>query len=219
MTSPVTEIKLSVGSLGANCIILYDAEDKTFAIVDPGGDAPTIFEKMNALDAHPNSVNFLLTHAHFDHTDGLQQLYTLTGKTGHVYLGSDDKPLFDQLGVQPMLFGFPMPAKQPKMPVELLRDQQLVLSKNLSFQVLTTPGHSPGSVCYYDRARAVVYSGDTLFRMSVGRDDFPGGDRKALCNSIRSKLYVLPDDTRVVPGHNENTTIGFEKRANYFVRA
>lgn len=216
----VVERKTAVGMLQANCVLLYDAAAKTAVFVDPGDEAARLHALLQECAPDWAHVHFLLTHGHFDHAGGLQELWELTGARGTVYVSALDEALVKTVPVQPAMFGMALRLKAPAMPLSYVVDgQELALSPGLIFTVIHTPGHTPGSVCYWHPARNTLYSGDTLFRLGVGRTDFPGGSEADMKHSVRDKLFAqLPDDTRVVPGHNESTTIAFEKAHNFFIR-
>lgn len=203
--------KTAAGILQANCYICWCEATNQAVIIDPGGDAQRLsgWLKMNQLEL----VHIILTHFHFDHTQGALDLRAQTGAL--IALHRDDAPLLEE---QPALFrGFAGNALPSIEADVLLDDDNYIAFGQETLQVIATPGHSPGSICLYHRELGVVFSGDTLFRDGVGRTDFPGGDSTILFNSIRSKLFCLPDETVVYPGHGPKTTIGHEKQSNPFI--
>lgn len=138
---------------------------------------------------------------------------------GKVWVHKDDMPLYKQLRAQPGMFGLPPMQDPPTFdPDFYLENGKPVTAGSIQGVAYHTPGHTPGSCSLYFADEKLVLTGDTLFEGSVGRSDFPGGSSKALANSIRSKLYTLPDDTRVICGHGDDTTIGNEKKYNMMVR-
>ena len=138
---------------------------------------------------------------------------------GKVWVHKDDMPLYQQLRVQPGMFGLPAMQDPPTFePDFFLENGKPVTAGSIRGIAYHTPGHTPGSCSLYFSEEKLVLTGDTLFEGSVGRTDFPGGSSKALVNSIKSKLYTLPDDTRVICGHGGDTTIGDEKKYNMAVR-
>ncbi|HET7452010.1 MAG TPA: MBL fold metallo-hydrolase, partial [Thermoanaerobaculia bacterium] len=158
----------------------------------------------------------LHTHAHFDHIAAAGALHRATGAP--IRLHPDDRFLYDMLPEQGRLFGFRFDAPEPV--TEPLADGESIALGASAVRVIHTPGHSPGSVCFLaGDAEPVLFSGDTLFRGSIGRTDLWGGSFPAIERSIRERLYVLPDALRVVPGHGEETSVGAEKRTNPFVRS
>jgi len=199
---------LEVGQLRCNCAILWDTSDKMAAVVDPGDEAGRISKAIDRLGVSVKAI--MLTHAHFDHvgaTAPLQELWNCP-----VLLHPLDMPLLEHLDEQTSYFRFP-PIKKPT--VSPLGDE---LPLGLKF--MHTPGHSPGSCSFLTETTKgpTVLSGDTLFAMGVGRTDLLGGSFEALENSIRTKLYMLPPETLVIPGHGPKTTIAAERRGNPHVR-
>lgn len=153
----------------------------------------------------------LLTHAHLDHLFGARFLYENYGVLPHLHTA--DAFLFDRQEMQAAAFGCPF-SGEPLTQFIPVNDSDVLTIGTLSLQVIHTPGHSAGSVCYYltDASRPVIFSGDTLFAGGVGRTDLPGGDAESLLSSLQAKLFVLPSETLVYPGHGFDTTIGAEKR-------
>jgi glyoxylase-like metal-dependent hydrolase (beta-lactamase superfamily II) len=203
---------LTVGPVSCNCCILACRETGEAAILDPGGNPERILREVHAMGV---KVGLLLhTHAHFDHILATGEIAAATGAA--VLLPKDDLALYEDLPRQALKFG--IVAKGPPRPDRLLGDGETVEIGTLRLEVLHTPGHTPGSASYLLRQPVnLLFSGDTLFANSVGRTDFPGGSFEALSRSIRSKLYVLPGETRVRPGHGPETTIGHEREHNPFV--
>jgi glyoxylase-like metal-dependent hydrolase (beta-lactamase superfamily II) len=166
------------------------------------------------------------THAHFDHIGALSALAQATGAP--VLVHEDDLPLLEGGGLLPR--GVPremVPQGLPDWVTEgvalpqapqLLHDGDEIAVGSARLRVIHTPGHTPGSICLYCQAEALLFSGDTLFHLGVGRADMPGGHGRTLLQSIKERLYTLPDNTTVYPGHGPSTTIGLEKRRNPFVR-
>ena len=155
-----------------------------------------------------------LTHAHFDHIMGLEALKERSGAP--VYACIHEKRLCESARLnQSQMIGRPCTVE----PDFYLEDNQEVTVADITMKVLFTPGHTEGSCAYYIEDGNILISGDTLFQGSVGRSDLPTGDGETLLESIRTRLYVLPDDTTVFSGHGDTTTIGYEKKHNWFVRA
>lgn len=213
--APILET-FPVGPLSCNCSILVDPVTKDGVLVDPGGTPDTISQK---LKAHNVKVKYILiTHAHFDHFLAAEIFRKQTGAP--VILHKDDLPLWAMKDIQCSLFGIPNTLGPVSDPDKLLdSDEELPVNENLKGKSLHTPGHSPGSTCFLFESSGILFSGDTLFKGSVGRTDLWGGDKNLLIKSIREKLTPLRDDIVVVPGHGPNTTIGAEKRSNPFLGA
>jgi len=200
--------QLVVGMIQANCYILGDEATREAVVIDPGGDTPLILKELEALRLEP--VAIVATHGHFDHVEGLASLRRATGAPVCIHQG--DLPLLQGLTGQGLLFGVQVEAAP--QPDRLLEEGDLVPFGDMALQVLHTPGHSPGSVSLLiDRA---VFVGDLLFAGSIGRTDLQGGDYQTLIRSVRQKIFTLPDDTVVYPGHGPATTVGTEKRTNPF---
>jgi glyoxylase-like metal-dependent hydrolase (beta-lactamase superfamily II) len=203
----------SVPPLGCNCSIIGDPATKQAIVVDPGGAPERILQEVRTLGL--TVVNILHTHAHFDHFLAAGAMKAATGAA--LCLHPDDRPLWDILETQCRLFGVPyVPAPPPDY---WLSDDERVKIGTLEATALHTPGHTPGSMCFYLPAVSLILSGDTLFRGGIGRTDLWGGDFEAIERSIRERLYSLDEETTVVTGHGPETAIGLERENNPFVRA
>lgn len=201
---------LVVGMIQANCYLVGDAKTGEGVVIDPGGDVPVI---LRALEAHKlKPVAILATHGHFDHVEGLAGLKRATNAP--ILVHKSDMPLIQGMTTQGQLFGIRVEAAPP--PDRFLEDGDTLPVGGLTLQVLHTPGHSPGSVCFLvDRS---VFVGDLLFAGSIGRTDLQGGDYDTLIRSVQQKIFTLPADTTVYPGHGPATSVGVEKRTNPFFR-
>ncbi|MFY0252735.1 MBL fold metallo-hydrolase [Chitinophaga sp. 30R24] len=210
------EIKqFTFGPLQENTFLLINGK-KECIIIDPGcyfQDERK--ELLQYIQTHElNVIRLLNTHCHFDHIFGNK----LVLDTYHV------RPEFHELE-QPVLDRSQQAAAMYNIPFEpspnagrYLMDGEKILFGTDELTVLLTPGHSPGSVAFYCAGQQFVIGGDTLFYQSIGRTDLPGGNHATLLQSIREKLFVLPDEVRVLPGHGPATSIGFEKRTNPFLQ-
>ena len=203
---------LPVGMLGCNCSIFGDETTREAIVVDPGDD---IGEIEAILDRHRLTLKaIVITHAHIDHIGGAAKLKQKRG--AGVYMNSNDQALYDHLEMQAAWLGMETPDRtEIDTP---LRDGDSLSLAETRFHVLHTPGHTQGSVCLWIPSEMKLVAGDTLFRESVGRTDLPGGDARAIVQSIREKLFTLPDSTVVIPGHGGATTIAHEREFNPFVR-
>ena len=192
---------LPLGPLGANCYIVSDGT--CCAIIDPGDNGPALHDALRGLTVSA----ILLTHGHFDHVGGVRALQAETGAP--VYLSSHDLCLPAELsGGLPAEF------------IDLSQEATSAITVgSITFDVLETPGHCPGSVCFWakDGQEEALFTGDTLFQGSMGRTDFPGGDLTAMQLSLQ-RLSQLPPSLAVYPGHGPASTIGDERRWNPFLR-
>ncbi len=201
---------LVVGMIQANCYILADETTREAVVIDPGGDTPVIVKALEARDLKPVAV--LATHGHFDHVEGLAGMKRAT--QAPIYVHQGDLPLIQGMTGQGLLFGVRVEAAPP--PDQFVSEGQEIPFGELSLKVIHTPGHSPGSVSYL--VDDAVFVGDLLFAGSIGRTDLQGGDYNTLIRSVREKIFTLPEDTVVYPGHGPATRVGTEKRSNPFFR-
>jgi glyoxylase-like metal-dependent hydrolase (beta-lactamase superfamily II) len=200
---------LHVGPLQTNCYIVGCEETKEGAIIDPGGDARHILDEVERLGLKIKYV--INTHGHFDHTLANKEVVNATGAPLSIH--SADAPMLTQ-GGGAFFFGIMGKASPPADTI--LEEGQVLTLGNVELKVLHTPGHSPGSICLYNEEEGVLFDGDVLFNMGMGRYDLPGGNYRILMQSIQ-RLLALPDETMVYPGHGPSTTIGRERRSNPFL--
>ncbi len=192
---------LTVGLYEVNCTLAIDGADAW--VVDPGADEEAIVKAAEAEGAKIAGV--LLTHAHFDHIGAIPGIKARFPEAP-VYVHPSDE----------VMFGHPFNRLPPEYP-SFLKPAGVVDARNFPLaEVIETPGHTPGGVCYYFKEDGILLSGDTLFAGSVGRTDFPGGSMTTLVESLK-KLKALPDLTKVIPGHGPSTTIGEEKGSNPYL--
>jgi hydroxyacylglutathione hydrolase len=200
-----------VGPLQTNCSIIADESTGQALVVDPGDEAERIARAITRMGA--TAIALLHTHAHFDHISGTAELAGLTGAP--IRLHAADRALYDRLEEQAGLFG--LSAGPPLPPDAPIDDGEVIRFGTSSLRAIHTPGHTPGSTCFLlEGTQPVLFSGDTLFRRSIGRTDLRGGDTQAILASIRGKLFSLPGATPVVCGHGPGTTIDEERRLNPF---
>lgn len=202
---------LQLGELNANCYIAVTAPGQCIAI-DVGGSPRMVIEylKMNRLKLS----KILLTHGHFDHIAGVEEVRQATG--AEVFVHETDSPMLESSALSLHSTISIMPFK-PVMKYEIIRDNCIINDGDCSFRVLHTPGHSHGSVCYICEKERVIFSGDTLFCCSIGRTDFPGGDAHYMMQSLQ-QLYALDGNYKVYPGHNEFTDLDYERRNNPYMK-
>jgi hydroxyacylglutathione hydrolase len=203
-----------VGVLSCNCTIVACERTREAIVVDPGGDAPAI---LDVIASNGLTVKHVLhTHAHFDHVLATHDVHAKTG--GSVHLHEGDMFLYSNLRAQAAWLGIDVRSEAP--PVDsFLKDGETIRFGDQGALVMHTPGHTPGSTCFslMTGGGLLLLAGDTLFRGSIGRTDLPGGDGEQILASIRSRLLPLDDETRVIPGHGPETSIGFERRKNPFL--
>jgi len=208
---PLSIRMLTVGPVAANAYLVTDAATGATVVIDPGDEAPRLLAALADAGVAPDEI--WLTHAHFDHIGAVAEL-----RETHpvpVRLHPADAPLYDDAERQAAWFG--MRVRPPGVaPLALADGERLALGETV-FTVLHTPGHAPGHVAFHAPEAGVLFSGDALFRGSVGRTDLPLCDPAALERSLRERLLVLPDGTRVLSGHGPETTIGHERRTNPFL--
>lgn len=206
------EIKIGRMVLGVcqtNCYFLYREDSKECIFVDPADQGANIYKAMSKNGFKIAAV--LLTHGHFDHIWGTKELCELSGAKLYA-LDAEKEVLQDaRINVSSQVGR----AYTTDADVYLKDGEEMTIA-DMTFQVIATPGHTAGGCCYYFKEAGFLVSGDTLFQDSVGRTDFPTGSMGTLVRSIKEKLFVLPDETKVYPGHGDNTTIGHEKVYNPF---
>ena len=202
---------LEIMPFGTNCYLVASEQTRDGMVIDPAGDAPRILNNIRELNLKIGLV--VITHTHADHIGAIRQVVENTGASFAVH--SAEAEIMQHYDFSRFTDMDPTFQKPPP-PDRLLKDGDFLAVGDLKFQVLHTPGHSPGGICI--AGYGVVFSGDALFNGSIGRTDGPSGDSDLLISSIRAKLLVLPDQTVVLPGHGPKTTIGQERRNNPFLR-
>ncbi len=201
---------LELGAFMSNCYLVGDETTGEGMILDPGAETETILENLKALKLTPKII--VLTHGHMDHIGVLKQVKDAT--QAELAYHADEVPVVKRAAEGGSTWGLTM--ETPPDADRLLQDGDSIELGDLKFVVLHTPGHSPGGICLL--GDGVVFSGDTLFNLGIGRFDLPGGNYPQLMNSISTKLMALPDSTVVYPGHGPDSTIGNERNFNPFLR-
>ena len=198
-----------VGPLQTNCYVIW-TERKEAIIIDPGAGALSIIELIKKKELSVSA--YMLTHGHFDHICALADLYEVFPAPVGVH-ALDLKWAFNDSNQMPPFYSVPA---RPSKIERILEDGQKWTDGGLTYEVISTPGHSPGSVSFLFSKQNILFSGDTLFAGSIGRTDFPGGDPDILNQSLKT-IMQLPDDTIVYPGHEASTNIKREKESNPYL--
>lgn len=207
-----TDIKIGRMTLGicqTNCYFVYREGQKDVILIDPADRGDYIFEALEERGFRVEAI--LLTHGHFDHIWGSNKLRELSGAA--IYALDAEKELCGstKLNVSEQA------GRAYTVEADVyVKDKEELSLAGMTCKVIATPGHTGGSCCYYFEEAGFLISGDTLFQESVGRTDFPTGSMSAIVRSIKEKLFVLPQEVKVYPGHGESTTIGYEKANNPF---
>ncbi|WP_457625551.1 MBL fold metallo-hydrolase [Persephonella sp.] len=199
---------LTVGPLEENSIIIIDEDTGDAVIIDPGAEGKRLAEELEKF----NLRYILATHGHLDHIGQvgfLKEIFDVPffmNERDLFLINNDIFPGFSQ-----MIGAYKCPE-----PDRHIKENDLIEFGRFSLRVIETPGHTPGSVCFYDEKNQFVITGDTLFKGSIGRTDLPGGDMRQMENSLK-KLMELPDETDVIPGHGDTTKIGIERKTNPYI--
>ena len=207
---------LPVTNFVQNCTIFRCEKTNEGVVIDPGGESANILQTIKELNVKIKYV--LLTHGHIDHIGSAK---IVADALGVEILGSQQSDEFlynDGLLQQANMFYFPLENPTAFQPNKWLNDGDKVNFGEETLEVLLVPGHTPGHIAFYNKNAKILQCGDVLFKGSIGRTDFPGGNFETLINSINSKLFPLGDDVLVIPGHGEITTIADEKQFNPFLR-
>lgn len=208
---------LVLGAMATNCYLVMNQETKKMIVIDPGAEPERVIRKIEESGGIPEAI--LLTHGHFDHIGAAEAIRSYY--SGSMAEKAEQGVLICALRAEQEICG----SREQNLssafgngftvaPDRFLEDGETVSIAGVTVKVLHTPGHTAGGACYYIEEEKTLFSGDTLFCCSVGRTDFPTGSMRELRNAIHTKLFVLPDDTLVLPGHGASTSIGYEKKYN-----
>ena len=202
--------KFVTGIISTNCYLVINEETKQTVVIDPAACPSYLMGHMKSEGLQVEAI--LLTHGHFDHIMGIDDLRREFPVPVYVHEGDRETLLDPALNLSSSYTdGYTFDG------ADYIRDGQRLELAGFSFQVIHTPGHTPGGVCYYLESEGVLFSGDTLFQNSVGLTDFPNSSMSDLIRSLREKVMKLPDDVKVYPGHMGETTIGHERKYNPFI--
>ena len=202
--------QIAVGMLQTNCYIAYDPTSKEALIIDPGAEPERLIGEIEKEQLQPKAV--LLTHGHFDHAGASKEIaehYQID-----IYAHEQEKETLESPDVNLITMVDSIP--QQYHADIFMKDEEVLQMEGYEIRVISTPGHTVGGVCFYIASEHVLFSGDSLFFESIGRTDFPKGSASQLIHSVKEKLFTLPLDTIVYPGHNDQTTIGHEIDYNPF---
>lgn len=197
---------IATGLYQANCYILIDEKSGEGAVIDPGDDADRIISEIGKLNVRIKYI--ILTHAHMDHIGAINEVRKFINVPVCMNVKDENMTREDK-------FLFPGFSHSDFDSDIYVKDGDILKLGESEIKCIETPGHSPGGMSYH--IYNMVFTGDTLFKESIGRTDFPGGDFGALIESIKTKLLVLHDDTIIYPGHNEKSSVGYEKCHNYYL--
>jgi len=203
---------LPVGPLQCNCSIIGDETSREAMVIDPGDDIEDVLAIVRKHNLQVKQI--VITHAHIDHVGGAMKLRAATGAP--ILLNQNDHALLNILDQQAAWVGMASPGT-----VEIdqsISSGEKVAAGSHTAEILHTPGHTEGSICLYFPVEKKLIAGDTLFAGSIGRIDLPGGSMQKILRSLHNTVLALPDDTVVVPGHGELTTIGEERQSNPFLK-
>jgi glyoxylase-like metal-dependent hydrolase (beta-lactamase superfamily II) len=201
--------KLVVGGYGTNCYILYREGSDDVIFIDPAQHGDMIYQKLQQKGLTVKGI--LLTHGHFDHIGGASALRQLSG--AKIYALDEEQEVCESTHANVSEWaGCPCTIKTNAY----LKDGDEITIADVTCKVIATPGHTKGSCCYYVEEAGILVCGDTIFEESVGRTDFPTGSSSTLVRSIKEKIFTLPDETVLYPGHGDSTTVEHEKKYNPF---
>ena len=203
---------IPVTAFSQNCSLIWCDETKEAVLIDAGGDVELL---RSAVEAHGVKLKAVwLTHGHLDHAGGAQDLRE---QLGLPVIGPDQRDDFWLAGIEQHAKTYGLTGMRNVQPDEWITESQEMTLGNETFQVLHTPGHTPGHIVFFHQKQKLAWVGDVIFAGSIGRTDFPKGDHATLIHSITEKLWPLGDDVRFIPGHGPESTFGAERQSNPFV--
>lgn len=206
------KVKLFVlGQVAVNCYLLYDENTKEALIIDPGANSEVLLAYLHEHELNLQTI--VNTHGHFDHIGANDALIKKTGAT--LFIHKDDQSMLkdSKANLSLDLLGEEIVSNAKSI---VVKEGDYIQCGDHAFLIIHVPGHSPGSICLYEKG--TLFSGDTIFLQSIGRCDFEGGSEELLIKGIKEKLLVLPENTKVYPGHGPFTNIGWEKEHNFFLK-
>lgn len=199
-----------LGAFATNCYTVVNTDTREAVIIDPAANAEFLLKMVKNQNYNVKAI--LLTHAHWDHISAVNDLKAAMPDVP-VYIGIHEKELLGNCAANlSAMFAEPLFAEADKT----VADGDILSMLGTSITCIEVPGHTQGGICYYFEENKLLFDGDTLFAGSIGRSDFPTGDGELLIKSIKDKLFILPEDVVVYPGHNGKTKIGREKAENMF---
>lgn len=200
-----------LGEVGTNCYLLYNKENREAVLIDPADEAESIKTMIEAKNCTLTAI--LLTHGHYDHIGAAIEISKAA--KAPIYAGECEKEVLanPDINLSAMMGQYPISLIADKW----LTDGEVIELAGITIRCIHTPGHTKGGMSYYIEDANILFSGDTLFAASVGRTDFPTGSMSELVRSIKSKLLILPENTKVFTGHGESTSIAYEKQYNPFL--
>ncbi len=202
--------RITTNKIEENCYVYYDQTNEA-VVIDPGNEGDEVF---NFLEEEKLNLKYiLLTHGHYDHTNGVKSLKEKTGVK--VISHKDEKPVLNDPNINYSV----MQGEKISFDADIYIDNGYIIEfGNTKLEAIHTPGHTPGGVCYYDKMNKVIFTGDNLFRNTIGRTDLPLGVSEDLPKYLKERVLVLPDETVAHCGHGLKTTVGFEKTNNPHLR-
>ncbi|MBI9048642.1 MAG: MBL fold metallo-hydrolase [Anaerolineaceae bacterium] len=201
-----------IGPLQNNCFLILDENNNEAVMIDPPLQVESIFPKLR--EQGIKITRILITHAHFDHIGGVQAVLNYFDPPPIIYMHQAALDLWKAKGNAD---AFNIPIQIPEQPDELLKGEPLLAFGNIQFQTLFTPGHTSGHCTFYNAETQSAFCGDVIFHRSIGRTDLPGGDFNTLLSSIRKKIFTLPPETLLYPGHGQHTSVAEEMKFNPFL--